>query len=229
MDNEEFEQIPWSSLMTDKAQGVDPKVYIAVGVVGLLVAVVFGTRIFGGTSAQPTPPADMSAASMSVPAGATTTSGLIVSEADLMAGPEVTAVDARALREVAFAEWFVTDYFTVDGSSENERSLRELLAPTASSLLLPHSGDAPSVTTYVEWARSVDVRDIGDATVEVDVVYRTITETDAGFVRDPVSAVVVTVGSGQVDAGIMGLPVPIDVPMPGSSSVASRAAEQGDS
>ena len=48
MDNEEFEQIPWSSLMTDKAEGVDPKVYIAVGVVGLVVAVIFGVRIFGG-------------------------------------------------------------------------------------------------------------------------------------------------------------------------------------
>jgi len=228
MDNEEFEQIPWSSLMTDKASGVDPKVYIAVGVVGLLVAVVFGARIFGGSSTQPTPPVDTPAAPMSISPAATTTTGLIVSEADLMAGPPEATVDAHALRQVAFAEWFVTDYFTVDGSTENERSLRELLAPTASSLLLPQSGDTPSPTTYVEWARSVDLRDNGDATVDVDVVYRTITETDAGFVRDPVSAVVVTVRTGQIDAGIVGLPVPIDVPMPGTMAAAPDAVSQED-
>jgi hypothetical protein len=221
MDNEEFEQIPWSSLMTDKAEGVDPKIYIAVGVVGLLVAVIFGVRIFGGSSAQPTPPADAAGAPATAASASTTTSGLIVSEADLMAGSPETTVDARALRQIAFAEWFVTDYFTVDGSSENERSLRELLAPAASTLLLPHSGDTPLPAMYVEWARSVNVRDIGDAMVEVDVVYRTITETDAGFVRDPVSAVVVTVRSTRTDAGITGLPVPIDVPMPGAESTAA--------
>ena len=227
MDNEEFEQIPWSSLMTDKADGVDPKVYIAVGVVGLLIAVIFGIRIFGGSSGQPTPSADVPAVPESVATVTTTTSGLIVSEADLMAAPSNPYVGA--LPQVAFAEWFVTDYYTVDGSSENERSLRELLASSASSLLLPHSSDTPLPAMYVEWARSVDVRDVGNAMFEVDVVYRTITETDAGFVRDPVSAVVVTVRSGQTDAGITGLPVPIDVPMPGIQVVVSGASSQEDS
>ena len=227
MDNEEFEQIPWSSLMTDKADGVDPKVYIAVGVVGLLIAVIFGIRIFGGSSGQPTPTADVPAVPESVATVTTTTSGLIVSEADLMAAPSNPYVGA--LPQVAFAEWFVTDYYTVDGSSENERSLRELLASSASSLLLPHSSDTPLPAMYVEWARSVDVRDVGNAMFEVDVVYRTITETDAGFVRDPVSAVVVTVRSGQTDAGITGLPVPIDVPMPGIQVVVSGASSQEDS
>ena len=227
MDNEEFEQIPWSSLMTDKADGVDPKVYIAVGVVGLLIAVIFGIRIFGGSSGQPTPTADVPAVPESVATVTTTTSGLIVSEADLMAAPSNPYVGA--LPQVAFAEWFVTDYYTVDGSSENERSLRELLASSASSLLLPHSSDTLLPAMYVEWARSVDVRDVGNAMFEVDVVYRTITETDAGFVRDPVSAVVVTVRSGQTDAGITGLPVPIDVPMPGIQVVVSGASSQEDS
>ena len=229
MDDEEFEQIPWSSLMTDKADGVDPKIYVAVGVVGLLVAVIFGIRIFGGSSGQPTPPADVPAIPESVATVSTTTTGLIVSEADLMAGPSDPILDVGGLPQVAFAEWFVTDYYTVDGSSENERSLRELLAPTASSLLLPHSSDTPLPAMYVEWARSVDVRDIGDAMFEVDVVYRTITETDTGFIRDPVSAVVVTVRSGQTDAGITGLPVPIDVPMPGHQVVVSGVSSQEDS
>jgi hypothetical protein len=122
------------------------------------------------------------------------------------------------LGQVAYAEWFVTDYYTVDDSSENERSLKNLLAQTASGLVMPHSGETSNPATYVEWARSVDVRDIGEEQVEVAVVYRTITETDAGFVRDPVSAVLVTVRSSQTDAGITGLPVPIDVPMPGTDS-----------
>jgi hypothetical protein len=221
MDNEEFEQIPWTSLMTDKAEGVSPKVYIAVGVVGILVAVIFGVRIFGGSSGQPTPPVDTPAVPVSVVAAPTTTSGLIVSEADLMAGPTDAASEILSLRSVAFAEWFVTDYFTVDGSSETERSLRELLVPAASTLLLPHSDENQAPTMYVEWARSVDVRHVGGALVEVDVMYRTITETDEGFVRDPVSAVVVTLRAGPVEAGIMGLPMPIDVPMPGTPAIAS--------
>ena len=222
MDDEEFEQIPWSSLMADKGEGVDSRVYIAVGVVGVLVAVIFGVRIFGGSSSQPTPPVDTPAAQVSTSTVPTTSQGLIVSEADLMAGPSGTASTADALSQVAYAEWFVTDYFTVDGSSENERSLRQLLAPAASDLLLPHSGDSLMRATYVEWARSVGVRDIGGAEVEVDVVYRTITETDEGFVRDPMSAVVVTVRSAVADAGITGLPVPIDVPMPGALAVAPQ-------
>jgi hypothetical protein len=218
MDNEEFEQIPWSSLMTDKAQGVDPKVYIAVGVVGLVVAVIFGMRIFGGSSTQPAPPLDTPAAPATVSTSSSTTGGLIVSEADLMAGLPATVAEGVRLRQVAFAEWFVTDYYTVDDSSENERSLKELLAPSASDLVMPHSGETSTAATYVEWARSVDVRDIGEEQVEVAVVYRTITETDAGFVRDPVSAVLVTVRSSPTDAGITGLPMPIDVPMPGTDS-----------
>ncbi len=228
MDNEEFKQIPWSSLMTDKAQGVDPKVYLVVGIVGVVVAFIFGIRLFGGSGTQPTPPIDSPTAVVSSVARSTTTAGLIVSEADLMAGPAESGVDTGTLRDVAFAEWFITDYFTVDGSSENERSLRALLAPTASNLLLPQSGDEESASTYVEWARAVTVRDIGAGQVEVDVVYRTITETDAGFVRDPVSAAVVTVRSSPVDAGVVGLPVPIDVPMPGSPASSLDAATQRD-
>ena len=228
MDNEEFEQIPWSSLMPDKAQGVDPKVYVAVGVVGLVIAVIFGARIFGGSSAQPVPPVDTPAAAVST-ITVTSTAGLVVSEADLMAGAPNAIDDTRVLRQIAFAEWFVTDYYTVDGSEENERSVRQLLASTAASLLLPHSDVTVSSTTYVEWARSVEVRDIGDAQVEVDVVYRTITETDAGFVRDPVSAVLVTVRSSQSDAGITGLPVPIDVPTPGSQTDVSNTTDEEDS
>jgi hypothetical protein len=218
MDNEEFEQIPWSSLMTDKAQGVDPKVYIAVGVVGLVIAVIFGMRMFGGSSTQPAAPVDTPAAPAAVATGSSTTAGLIVSEADLMAGSPTAMGEGLPLRQVAYAEWFVTDYYTVDDSSENERSLKELLAPSASDLVMPHSGETSTPATYVEWARSVDIRDIGEEQVEVAVVYRTITETDAGFVRDPVSAVLVTVRSSTTDAGITGLPVPIDLPMPGTDS-----------
>lgn len=228
MDDEEFEQIPWSSLMTDSAQGVDPKVYVAVGIVGIIVAVVFGARLFGGSSAQPPTQAETPGVSAPV-IGITTTTGLIISEADLMAGQPEISVSTDALRQVAFAEWFVTDYYTVDGSTENERSLRDLFTPTASTLLLPHSADPPAPATYVEWARSVDVRDIGDDMVEVDVVYRTITESDSGFVRDPVSAVVVTVRSSSVDAGIVGLPVPIDVPMPGARVSGSQETVPEDS
>jgi hypothetical protein len=224
MDSDEFEQIPWSGLVDQAKPPVDPKWYLAGGVIGAIVIILLALRMFSGLSTPDVapiialdPPVELTMPDALV-APVIDPGGGAVTEADLMAIDEPIdgENDTNVLRLVS--EWFVTDYYTVDDSSENERSLKNLLAQTASGLVMPHSGETSNPATYVEWARSVDVRDIGEEQVEVAVVYRTITETDAGFVRDPVSAVLVTVRSSQTDAGITGLPVPIDVPMPGTDS-----------
>jgi hypothetical protein len=111
MDSEEFEQIPWSSLVADKTQGVDKRVYLAVGIVGVIVALIFGSRLFGGSQTQPVPP--LEAAPQVLPAApeTTTSQGLIVSEADLMAAPTAEIPNTEDLRLSTFAEWFITDTF----------------------------------------------------------------------------------------------------------------------
>ena len=68
----------------------------------------------------------------------------------------------------------------------------------------------------------------GDDEVEVDVVYRTITETEEGFVRDPISAVVVTMRIGVPDFGVITEPVPIPVPTLGSVAPQSPSVSVGD-
>ena len=86
------------------------------------------------------------------------------------------------------------------------------MSASAANVTLPHTADPQPAATYVEWARTVRLRSAGDDTVEVDVVFRTITETEDGFVRDPMSAVVVTMRLAAPDVGVIGVPVPIPVP-----------------
>ncbi len=212
MDSEEFEQIPWSSLTMDQSQPVDRRLYMAIGVVGVVVAAIFGARLLGGAAPQPIPPEAVAPQAVITAAETTSTSGLVVSEADLMAASPVEPVDNLGLSAVAFAEWFVTDYYTTDGSPETSRSVTALFADSAGNPQLPHSMTPPPAVTYVEWARSTRLRLVGDGGVEVDVVYRTITESEEGFVRNPVRAVTVTMDVGSSDPGISGPPVEIAVP-----------------
>ena len=53
MESEEFEQIPWASLVAEQGEGIDRRIYLAVGVVGLLVIAIFGVRLLGGESQPP--------------------------------------------------------------------------------------------------------------------------------------------------------------------------------
>jgi len=211
VDSEEYEQIPWSSLVPEQSEAIDRRVYLAIGVVGVVIAVIFGVRLFGGPSPQPLPPAvvvPQTVADTTVP---TTSAVLVVSEADLMASPPVNVFEGESIRVAALAEWFVTDYYTTDGSQETARSLKALFAASAGNPDLPHNADPAPPVTYVEWARSTDVRFGDDDTAEVDVIFRTITESDNGFVRDAVVAVTVTLRVGSEDPGIAGPPVAIPV------------------
>ncbi len=210
VDSEEFEQIPWSALVAEHDDGLDRRVYMVVGVVGVLVAVVFGIRLLGGASGQPTPPVTLPPQVATDTTEATTTTRVVVSEADLMADTPDTADAADALRVAALAEWFVTDYFTRDGSPETVRSLRSMMSPIADELDLPHDAGPP--TSYVEWARTTGLRYMDPLEVEVEVTFRTITDPGTGFERDPVRAVVVTLTLEEGLAGVTGPPVAVAVP-----------------
>jgi len=232
-DGEEFEQIPWSSLVAEQTAGVDRRVYLVIGVVAVLVAVVLGSRMIGG-STQPSPVNDLSIESAApappraeVAESPTSTVGVVVSEADLMADPRSLGSPERLL-PVAIAEWFVTDYFTTDGSIETEKSIAALMSQIGTDdtqgLQRPPDG------VYVEWARATNVAQIDGSSVRVSVLFRTIARTDDGFVRDPVSAVSVVIVTVGDESGVAGPPVTIPVPTPGQSlaSVAQTADAEGE-
>jgi len=207
MESEEFEQIPWASLVAEQREGVDRRIYLAVGVVGLLVAVVFGMRLFSGGS-QPTPP--QTAAIRPTPTTLTVTTPpfppqtfMVVAEADLRADTPETAhgVDQVVL---VTAEWFVIDWFTRDGSQETVRSIKSVLSPALAIDTIPHEIDGENVT-FVEWAKAVDVEITADG-FEVTIAYRAIRETEGGFVRDPVETVSLSIENQGSDLMVTALP-----------------------
>ena len=212
MDSEEFEQIPWSALVAEQNDGVDRRVYLAIGLVGIVIAVVLGVRLFGSSAAQPSPPAAADPQPVVAVDRTTSTAGVIVSEADLMAGePDVLRGDDD-LELMAIAEWFVTDYFTTDGSPETVRSIRSLFSAIVIQSDLPHDAEPAPAVTYVEWAKATGIRFVADEEVELKVAFRTITDSGDGFERDPVRAVAVTVLLSPGSAGVAGPPIEIPVP-----------------
>ncbi len=190
MESEEFEQIPWASLVAEQRDGVDRRIYLAVGVIGLLVAVIFGMRLFSGGS-QPTPPQQTAIEPPPTTLVATQPpsppqTSMVVAEADLRVAAPETARDVNYLAQVT-AEWFVTDWFTRDGSEETARSVKLALAPEAAIDAIPHETDGEPVT-FVEWAKTIDLKATADG-FDVTIAYRAIRETGDGFVRDPVERV----------------------------------------
>lgn len=191
MESEEFEQIPWASLVAEQREGVDRRIYLAVGVIGLLVAVVFGMRFFSGGS-QPTPP---QAAAIELPPESLTVTmppspiqtPMVVAESDLRVDTTGTGQGVDQFVQVT-AEWFVIDWFTRDGSKETVRSIKSALSPAVAIDAIPHETDGEPVT-FVEWAKTLDAQVTADG-FEVTIAYRAIRETEDGFVRDPVETVV---------------------------------------
>jgi hypothetical protein len=207
MESEEFEQIPWASLVAEQTEGIDRRIYLAAGLVGILVVAVFGMRLFGGGS-QP-PPIE---AALAEPPSTSITAvdprdgppmSMIIAEADLRVEEPVSVQTPDVLVAVT-AEWFVTDWFTRDGSTETIRSIREVMSPTLEVAAMPHEAEDEPVT-FVEWARSVGSEMTADG-IEVTVVYRAIRETEEGFVRDPVRTVLLSLQYLDEAVVVMSLP-----------------------
>jgi len=200
VDEEHFESIPWSSLVaqTDARPWL---VYVAAGAVVALVVGLLVARSFPPTATAP--PVVASEPSVGQTPSATSPTTLL-SEADLRA--ELAPGESGQSAALARAEWFVTDYFTNDGAGGRS-------AEVAGALGRPVGSTGPEVTTYVEWARAWEVEHEGDGRYRVAVAFRSITETDPGFVRGLVHGVAVRV---QVGPGggtrVVDLPEPITLP-----------------
>ena len=237
-DHEEFEHIPWASLV---AETRDPRIrWLGVGV-GLVAAVALGlvvVRVIGGggegtvvvpgenaagavvaagppaaeaapdlvsTTTGPVTPRLYSEAEL-LTTGAATIGPVVADEADLMALVpqfEASAVAARA-------EWFVTDFFTVDG---DPAGLDSVWGSLPAGAVAPDHGSGAGVS-YVEWARAVSVEHTEPDGFEVTVVFRTLAGGDrTSLRRQPVRAVIVGVAVDRGGAvGVVDLPEPAVLP-----------------
>ncbi len=198
---EEHEEIPWSMLV-EHGQRVRSRTWYVLAAIIMAVAVaVAGFRWIDGRRHGGPVPALLPTTTLP-----TTTTTTLLSEADLMAvepGPSELAAVARA-------EWFVADYFTIDGTPAPD-----LLAAFPDDAVLPdlpHFADGPAVS-FVEWARAYAVRPAPDGYV-VTVLFRTLFENAEGrYERSPVRAVdvIVILGDGQTAVG--DLPTPVEPPI----------------
>ncbi len=223
MDAEEYEQIPWANLVADAQPSIDKRVYIAGGILAAIVVLFIGARAFGGgTVIQAAPAPEPVAVADATPFDLGPDSPFAppplapivsVSEADLMAGVGEPSGDftaaANAIPRLK-AEWFVTDFFTRDGSPETLASLELALATGEVAAELPHH-EHDGFGVFVEWAKTFEVVDHG-SWVEVSVAYRTVHEEGGGFVRDPVRAVSVALTVGPDGWLVDALPLEIDLP-----------------
>lgn len=232
-DAERFESIPWSSLLPEendrrtKWLGIGAAVVLAV-VAGLVAFRMFGSSPSGTVVAIDPAPAQLdtggvaavstTAALPDLPAdseGPTSTQGpgsgpvgVPYSEADLMAAVPDISMRAATMR----AEWFVTDYFTVDADASPD-SVAASLVPLE-GIALPHV--SPRGVSYVEWARAYAVVPLPASGYRVAVAFRTLSAPKGEAVaRRPVRAVEVDVAVEPDGATfVLELPRPISLPAP---------------
>ena len=218
MDDEQYEHIPWSRLIDEQSDGWKRIVYIVAGIVLAVVVGIVGIKWLtspdhgeAGTSAVSVPidttvPTDPSPGAAS---GSTSTT-VVVSEADLMAAapPSDAEIVARTR-----AEWFVTDFFTVDGDPEAAVEIRQAFVDDAVIPDLPHEAAEPGGVSFVEWARAYRTETLERDRYAVDVAFRTVRLAEDGeYSRGPVHAVEIIVVVAEGEAGIADLPIPIVPP-----------------
>ncbi|RPI23796.1 MAG: hypothetical protein EHM57_03480 [Actinobacteria bacterium] len=221
MADEEFEHIPWSTLAVREDDRRTRLLYLAAAVAAALVLGIVAARWLAGPRHGADPAAAeeatvTTAAPMdTLPQPVATTTSLL-SEADLLAAPPGGGEQMAVMR----AEWFITDYFTVDGSPRAVEDLRGAFVDGAVIPALPQE-DPASGTTYVEWARAFAVAPFSPGLFTVSVAFRGIYLADGGvFRRGPVRAADVLVAVGDGRSGIAELPSPIPVPPASTLSVA---------
>jgi hypothetical protein len=217
MEAEEYEHIPWSNLVADTQPSIDRRLYLVGGGIAVIVILIFAFRMFGSAApvgiAQPvtvSSPVTGSPVEANVPEAVAAPPEVVssVTEADLMAAgadPSTERIDVAEF----FAEWFVTDFYTRDGSSETLTSLRAVVSESIAAEL-PH-GDPDASDAFVEWARAFHTEDHG-ATVDVSVAFRSVHAVDGGFVRDPVEAVTITLANVEDHWTVQALPKIAELP-----------------
>lgn len=219
------EHIPWEQLTVSSPPDRSRLLYGVAAILGLaVIGVVVGRALRSPAPIEPLVEATVAtevgestvaaelAASPPAPAAPSTPDPL--SEADLLAVVPVPGERAAAAR----AEWFIIDYFGVDGASD--RPGRVARAAGWSEPLDPLSGPVPAtVVSYVEWAVAALVEQVEPDEFEVTVVFRRYVAADGStFARVPTEAARVRVRVDPVGgAAVLDWPVPVDIPQHGVS------------
>lgn len=236
---EQFESIPWSQLVPDTASR--NRRYLIIGatvVIGVLIELIGGRLVrsvtqpgvvvtlplvaerstaatalvepLAAVQAETQPdaiPVVVPTASAGMPV--TPIPPQLYSEADLMAVLPEEEIRIALMR----AEWFITDYFTVDGESSAIADDTAALPDGHTAIPLPHSSPGTGIS-YVEWARAFHLEPQGPAQYRVSVAFRTLAGPTVGSLsRTPVRAVSVDVRVG-IDGGsaVIDFPAPVEPP-----------------
>lgn len=201
---EELEQIPWSALAVTNPERRNR--YVALGSVAVVALAAIGWMLLRAqptaVAVSPPSPPVTEVPVLSQPVVPTTLQApqqSVYSEADLML---INAEDEERLA-VMHAESLVRDFITVDGDTVVAARLAELIPGI-------ERDDAP---TYAEWVRAYAVDSSEAGRYRVEVAYRLLAATDAGYVRQPARAVAVEVA---VDVGgttrLITAPEPVPLP-----------------
>ena len=189
--NEVYERIPWETL-EQKSPDRQWMLFVVAGAIVLgAVAYSFMSNrpVAPAPSATPEITADLAAPVVTVPPVIAplpvpaTAGPEVISEADLYAIEPARLLD----QATAHAEWFVAEFFTLDGSEESTQTLASLL-PTG----IPAPTSEDDARVFVEWVRAVDVEQIGPLRFRVSVLVRSLrADGDDVYVRQaPMMAVV---------------------------------------
>ncbi|MGB7859631.1 MAG: hypothetical protein WBM90_03965 [Acidimicrobiia bacterium] len=193
--DEIYERIPWETL--ERKSGDRQWLILAIAGAITIGAVAYAVAQNRPLPVPPTPAAAPTALadSTSPPNGTTQEAVSSAALPPVIAEADLFAVDESEMRNQAsgLAEWFAIEYFSVDGSSESAGSLAALLP---AGLPLPEAADGTQV--FVDWVGATEVRQVGPAEYEVDVIVRSLRSgSDAAFVRQPPRLAVVILTLGQ--------------------------------
>jgi len=230
MDEEEFEHVPWANLVAQTDDRRTRIVYVGIAVAAAAVIGVLGMRwLSGPDQVAPLPEATpavsvvppVAPAAPAVPAVPGVPAAPLPTEADLLAAlPRDGGGEALAVMR---AEWFITDYFTVDHDPMTTADVSDAFAPGTVLPRLPHEEAAG--TSYVEWARAYRVVPQGQSAYAVWVAFRSIYADGQGFRRGPVRAAEVLIDVGAGGAAVVDLPAP--VPPPRAHGLTPASLPQG--
>lgn len=216
-DREVFESIPWEELRDLGDTSRRRRVWYLLGIATVVAVLVFSVvRTFSAPAPQAVVPSAVSSAAdpegsaprtepepdpaLSLPPPIPSA----MSEADLRAGEDPTALAGRAFdeyRAASFSEWFILDFFTLDGSGPPGYLERWL--PGAAHLVEASS----RALSYVEWVRALWTEPVADGRWRTVVALRRLVSTDGQtHSRLPTQSVEVVVDLGA------DMPIVIDLP-----------------
>ena len=223
MNEEHLESVPWSTLLDAEGPRQSRLIYLAAGaVVVFAIAAVVTKAVWTPRVAEPAGTSPIiTTTPLATDAATAPPATSLFSEADLMA-----SLDAEAHRgAAAFAEWFVHDFFTLDGDHQTLEDVLAALPPGVPGEQLPHG--RTDGTSYVEWAATSQVAALGPGRFEVTVLFRTIVaEEGADFRRLPVRAVSVAMDM-SADGGFRLTDLPAVTATPARPDVADWIPPDG--